>query len=58
MKDIKDGLRGGNVDNSSDRPDDRPDDKSDRPDDRPDHRSDRPDDRSYRRYYKTNKKLL
>ena len=56
LKDIKDGLRGGNVDNRSDRPDDRsdrPDDRSDRPDDRSDRPDDRRDDRSDRQYYKT-----
>ena len=57
LKDIRDGLRGGDVDNRLDRPDDR----SDRPDDRSGQidsmidRSDRPDDRSDRQYYKTKK---
>ena len=50
LKDIRDGLAGGNrpngnVDNRPDRPDDRPDRPDDRPDDRPNDRPDRPDDR-------------
>ena len=38
LKDIRDGLAGGNVNDRPDRPDDRhrPDDRPDRPDDRPD----------------------
>ena len=61
LKYIRDGLRGGNVDNRLDRSDDRPDrpdDRSNRPDDRPDRpndRSDRHDDWSNRQYYKTKK---
>ena len=54
LKDIRDGLRGGNADNRLDRPDDmpdRPNDRSDRPDDRPDNRSDR-------QYYKTKKIVI
>ena len=58
LKDIRDGLRGGNVDNRLDRSDDRPDDRPDRPSDRSDRPDDRPDDRSDRQYYKTKKRLL
>ena len=44
LRDIRDGLAGGNRpnDNANDRPD-RPDDRPDRPDDRPDRPDDRPD---------------
>ena len=54
LKDIRDGLAGGNVDDRPDRPDDRSDDRPDRPDDRPDRpddRPDRPDDRPDEQYY-------
>ena len=54
LKDITDGLRGGNVDNRLDRPDDRPD----RPDERPDRPDDRPDETSDRQYYKTKKNVI
>ena len=48
LKDIRDGLRGGNVDDRPDRPDDRP---HDRPDDRP---HDRPDGQ----YYEKKEKIV